>query len=86
VTGSRPPDPDSDPPEEPQHRVTGAWVGYLIFALILLFLIVVAAQAAYEREWANFAGMAVFTVVLFVVPTGGLKWLRRFAQTRKPSS
>jgi uncharacterized integral membrane protein len=86
MSGPRLPDPESDAPEEPQHRVTGAWVGYLIFALILLFLLVLAAQAAYEHEWAYFAWVCVSTLTFFIVPTGGLKWLRRIAQSRKAST
>jgi protein-S-isoprenylcysteine O-methyltransferase Ste14 len=73
-----------DPHEEPQPKVAGAWVGYLIFALILAFLIVVGAQFADEREWANFTGITVFTLAFLIVPTGGASWLRRSWRARKP--
>lgn len=78
------PESHSDAPEAPQHKAVGAWVGYLIFVLMLLFLIVIDAQAAYERRWANFAGITVFTLAFLVVPTGGLKWLRCLVRARKP--
>jgi len=84
MTGTGLPESHSDAPETPQHKPVGAWVGYLIFALMLLFLVVIAAQAAYEREWASCAGITVFTLAFLVVPTGGLKRLRRFVQARKP--
>lgn len=73
----------SDAPEATQHKTAGAWVGYLIFALILLFLIVIDAQAGYEREWASFTGITVFTLAFVIVPTGGLRWLRA-SRARKP--
>jgi protein-S-isoprenylcysteine O-methyltransferase Ste14 len=79
--------PGSEPEarEAPRQKPAGAWIGYLIFALILLFQIVIDAQAAYEREWANFTGITLFTLAFLVVPTGGLRWLlRRAAQARKP--
>lgn len=71
-------------PEPQPPGVAGAWVGYLIFALLLMILLFFDAQAAYEGEWANFAGVTVFILALAIGPTGGLKWLRRFAQSRKP--
>jgi len=84
MSGTEPPGSGLDAPGARRHKVAGAWVGYLIFALMLMFLIVIDAQAAYDREWANFAGITVFTLALLIVPTGGLKWLRRWAQARKP--
>jgi protein-S-isoprenylcysteine O-methyltransferase Ste14 len=79
-----PPESEADAPEAPQPKTAAAWVGYLIFALILLLLIVIDAQAAYEREWANVTGITVFTLAFVIVPTGGLRWLRRAVQARKP--
>lgn len=72
-----------DPREEPQPKVAGAWVGYLIFALVLAFLIVVGAQFADEREWANVTGITMFTLAFLIVPTGGARWLRRSWRARK---
>jgi len=77
MSGTGLPDSELDAPEAPQHRPAGAWVGYLIFALILLFQIVIDAQAAIHREWANFTGITIFTLAFLVVPTGGLRWLLR---------
>jgi len=70
-------------PASREHRPAGAWAGYLIFALILLYLIVIDAQAGYEREWANVTGITVFTLAFVIVPTGGLRWLRA-VRARKP--
>jgi len=87
MSGTGLPGSDPDAPEAPRHRTAGAWVGYLIFALILLFQIVIDAQAAFDREWANVAGITVFTLAFLVVPTGALRWLlRRAAQARQPPS
>ena len=65
---------------------TGAWAGYVIFALFLLFLLfllIFDAQAAVQREWANFTGITVFTLAFVIVPTGGAKWFRRSVLGRK---
>jgi hypothetical protein len=78
------PESQSDAPEAPPHKTAGAWIGYLIFGLILLYLIVTDAQAAYESEWANVTGITVFALAFVIVPTGGLRWLRHRALARKP--
>jgi hypothetical protein len=80
------PGPESDAREAPQQKPSGVWVGYLIFALILLSLIVIDAQAAYDREWANVAGITLFTLAFMIVPTGGLKRLRRSVRARQPTA
>jgi len=86
MSGTGPPRSEPGAREAPQHLSAGAWVGYLIFALILLFEIVIDAQAAFDGEWANFIGITVFTLAFLVVPTGGLRWLlRRAAQARRPT-
>jgi len=85
MSDAGPPGSDSGAPGARRQKGGGAWAGYLIFSLILLWLIVVAAQAAYLREWPNFAGATLFTLAFLVVPTGGLKWLRRLVQARKSS-
>ena len=74
----------SDEPEVRRQKPTGAWAGYLIFALCLLVLIVLAAQAAYDHSWAHFTGITVVTLAFVIVPTGGVKWLRRSLRGRKP--
>lgn len=68
---------------EVRRRGTGAWAGYVIFALFLLFLLIFDAQAAVQREWANFTGITVFTLAFVIVPTGGAKWFRRSVLGRK---
>jgi protein-S-isoprenylcysteine O-methyltransferase Ste14 len=83
MSGAGLPEPESDAPEPRQHEASGAWAGYLIFSLLLLFLIVLGVQAAYDHRWASVAGVIVFLLVLFLVPTGGLKRLRRLAHNRK---
>lgn len=60
------------------------WAGYLIFALCLLVLLGLDAQAAYDRLWAHFTGITVVALALVIVPTGGLKWLQRSLRGRKP--
>jgi hypothetical protein len=64
-------------PDEPRRKSSGAWAGYLIFALFLLFLIVFDAQVAYQGEWANFAGITVFMLLFLTIPTGAAKRVRR---------
>jgi hypothetical protein len=66
----------SDKPDTRQ-KVAGTWAGYLIFGLFLLVLIVFDAQAAYNHSWAEYTGIAAFTLAFVLVPTGGAKWLRR---------
>jgi hypothetical protein len=65
-------------------KPTGAWAGYLIFGLFMLFLVVLDAQAAYNHEWSNVAGISVFALALAIVPTGGYKWLRRSLRSNRP--
>jgi hypothetical protein len=84
MSGAGRPPSESDAPEAAQQKVAGVWVGYLIFALILLCLIILDAQFAYGREWQSFTGTTVFTLAFLIVPTGGVRWLRRSRQGRKP--
>ena len=84
MSGTGQPPSQSDAPEATQQKVGGAWVGYLIFGLMLLFLIVLDTHFAYGREWQSFTGTTVFTLAFLVVPTGGVRWLRRSRQARKP--
>jgi hypothetical protein len=69
-------------PDAPRRKSSGAWAGYLIFALFMLFLIVFDAQAAYQGEWANFAGITVFTLLFLTIPTGAAKRARRVLRDR----
>ena len=83
-TGS--PGAASDEPEVRRQKPTGAWAGYLIFALCLLVLVVLGARAAYDHSWARFTGITVVTLAFVIVPTGGVKWLRRALRGRKRPS
>lgn len=74
----------SDEPEARQQEPTGVWAGYLIFALCLLFLIVLDVQYAYYHSWARFTGITVIALALVIVPTGGVTWLWRSLRDRKP--
>ena len=84
MSGTGQPPSQSDAPEATQQKVGGAWVGYLIFGLMLLFLIVLDTHFAYGREWQSFTGTTVFTLAFLIVPTGGVRWLRRSWRARKP--
>ena len=82
--GSGSPGAASDEPEARRRKATGVWAGYLIFALCLLVLLVLGGQSAYNHSWARFTGITVVTLALVMVPTGGVKWLRRSRRGRKP--
>jgi hypothetical protein len=69
-------------PDAPPPKTSGARAGYLIFALFMLFLIVFDAQVAYQGEWANFAGITVFTLLFLTIPTGVAKRARRVLRDR----
>ena len=73
----------SETPPARQHKTAGSWAGYLIFALFLLLLIAIDAQAAYQHEWVRFTGTTAFMLAFVIVPTGGVKWLRRSLRHRK---
>jgi len=47
----------------------------LIYGLLLLLWIALAAQAAYQRQWISFAGYTVVAVVFLVIPTGAMRRL-----------
>jgi len=69
-------------PDAQRRKSSGAWAGYLVFALFMLFLLVYDAQAAYQHEWANFAGITLFTLLLLTIPTGAAKRVRRVLRDR----
>jgi hypothetical protein len=83
MSGDGPLEPAPGSPEARRRAGAGTWVGYLMFALFLLFLIIFDAHAVYQREWANVAGITVFTLIYLIVPTGGARWLRRALRDRK---
>jgi len=47
-----------------------------------MFLVVFDAQVAYQGEWANFAGITVFTLLFLAIPTGAAKRVRRVLRDR----
>jgi protein-S-isoprenylcysteine O-methyltransferase Ste14 len=84
MSGTGPLEQPPDSPDARQRKTAGTWVGYLIFGLVLLFLIVFDAQFAYQHQWTDFAGATLFVLLFLIVPTGGVKWLRRALRGRKP--
>lgn len=74
----------TDGPEARRQEPTGAWAGYVIFALGLLFLLALDAESAYYHSWAHFAAYTLIALALVIVPTGGVTWLRRSLRDRKP--
>jgi hypothetical protein len=86
MDGTGSPGAASDEPEARRQKPAGAWAGYLIFALCLMVLIVLDARAAYDHSWAHFTGITAVVLAFVIVPTGGVKWLRRSLRGRKPPS
>lgn len=84
MDGTGSPGATCDEPEARRQQPTGAWAGYLIFALCLLVLIAFDVRDADDHSWAQFTGVTVFTLAFVIVPTGGVKWLRRSLRSRKP--
>jgi hypothetical protein len=83
MSAAGPLEPPPDSPEARRRKAAGTWVGYLIFALVLLFLIVVAAEYAYQHQWSEFTSAIVFTLLFLIVPSGGARWLRRALRDHK---
>jgi membrane protein DedA with SNARE-associated domain len=83
MSGAGPLEPPSDSSGTRRRNAAGTWVGSLIFALFLLFLIVFDGQAVYQHQWDNFTGITVFILIFLIVPTGGARWLRRALRDRK---
>jgi len=74
----------SDEPEARQQEPTGAWAGYVIFALCVCFLTALDVQDVYYHSWARFTGVTVITLALVIVPTGGVTWLWRSLRRASP--
>jgi len=64
----------------------GHWVTLLVFALVLLLWIALAAEAAYQRDWVYFAGYTGITLIFLAVPTGVMRRLGRRLKGRKPGT
>jgi hypothetical protein len=59
------------------------WVVFSIYALVMLLWLALAAETAYQHQWASFAGYSVLALIL-VIPTGAMKRLGRALKRRKP--
>jgi hypothetical protein len=59
------------------------WVVFSIYALVMLLWLALAAETAYQHQWASFAGYTVLALIL-VLPTGVMKRLGRALKGRKP--
>jgi len=51
--------------------------------LVMLLWLALAAETAYQHQWASFAGYSALAFIL-VLPTGVLKWPGRALKGRKP--
>jgi hypothetical protein len=69
-------------PDARRRKSSGAWAGYLVFALFILFLIIYDAQAAYQHDWAYVAGITAFTLLFLTIPTGAAKRVHRVLHDR----
>lgn len=58
----------------------------LLYALVVLLWVVLAAEAAYQREWINFTGYTCVALFFLAVPTGVLRRLARTLRAWKPPS
>jgi hypothetical protein len=63
-------------PRRPSRRPAGMTSPVvLIYSLLLLLWIALAADAAYQRQWISFAGYTVVALVFLVIPTGAMRRL-----------
>ena len=85
MNGAGAPGPASDPPKARGRKATGTWAGFVIFALVLLYMIIFDARIASQHRWVNFTGITVFILVFVIVATGGAKRLRRVLKDRQSS-
>jgi hypothetical protein len=81
VAGSAEPSPSRQPFRP---FADGHWVAILLYALVVLLWIVLAAESAYQREWGNFTGYTCVALFFLAVPTGVMKRLGRTLKARKP--
>ena len=88
VGSPSPPVTRGDDPARPRRlfrrrAAAGTWVVFLIYALVMLLWLALAAETAYQRQWASFAGYTVLALIL-VLPAGVLKRPGRAPKGRKP--
>jgi hypothetical protein len=73
-------------PGRPSGPSQTVWSALLLFALVLLLWIVLAAEAAYQHRWANFGGYTCIALFFLAVPTGMTRRLGRRLKDRKPGT
>ena len=83
-----PPVARSDEPARPRllfrrRSAARTLVVFSIYALVMLLWLALAAETAYQHQWASFAGYSALAFIL-VLPTGVLKWPGRALKGRKP--
>jgi uncharacterized membrane protein YcjF (UPF0283 family) len=88
VGSPSPPVARGDDPARPRRlfrrrAAVGTWVVFLIYALVMLLWLALAAETAYQHQWAGFAGYTVLALIL-VLPTGMMNRLVRALKGRKP--
>jgi hypothetical protein len=64
----------------------GQWVAILLYALVVLLWIVLAAETAYQHQWGNSTGYTCVALFFLAVPTGVMRRLGRTLKARKPPS
>lgn len=83
VAGSDEPAPSREPSGRLAH---GRWVVFVIYTLVLLLWIALAANAVSQQQWVNFAGYTCIALVFLVIPTGVMRRLGRKLKSRTPPS
>ena len=58
----------------------------MIYTLVLLLWVALAANAVSQQEWVNFAGYTCIALVFLVIPTGVMRRLGRKLKSRTPPS
>ena len=58
----------------------------MLYALVLLLWVALAANAVYQHQWVNFAGYTCIALLFLVVPTGVRTRLARMLKGRTPPS
>jgi len=67
-------------------KPAGRWVVYLIFAMTLVWLIIMDAGAISGHQWTEVAGVTAFALLFVIVPTGGWRHIRGALTARTPPS
>jgi hypothetical protein len=64
----------------------GAWVGTLLYALVLVYVVYFDVRVALQHRWPDFAGITVIALIFLTVPTGAVRWLRQVRRNRASGS